>query len=100
MEVEGGQNTSQTAAQLGKSGKDNAGTGGGGGGFVYTTDDVVLLAARAGGGASGGYNAMDGQAGSNGTSSVGKVLTQARDGTHPKRSQVNATVRELATMEE
>ena len=46
MEVKGGQSTKQTAAQLGKSVKENAGTGGSGGGsFVYTTADVLLLAA-------------------------------------------------------
>ena len=43
MEVEGGQGTSQTVAQLGKSVEDNAGTGGGGGSFVYNTDNVLLL---------------------------------------------------------
>ena len=63
MEVKGGQSTKQTAAQLGKSVKENAGTGGSGGGsFVYTTADVLLLAAGGGGGASGGYNSVDGQA--------------------------------------
>ena len=44
VEVDGGQSTKQTAAQLGKSVKENAGTGGGGGSFVYTTADVLLLA--------------------------------------------------------
>ena len=39
--------------------------------FVYITDDVLLLAAGGGGGASSGYNDVDGQAESNGTSSVG-----------------------------
>ena len=80
MEVDGGQSTKQTAAQLGKSVKENAGTGGGGGSFVYTTADVLLLAAGGGGGASGGYNGVDGQAGSSGTRSVGKELSQARNG--------------------
>ena len=42
MEVKGGQSTKQTAAQLGKSVKENAGTGGS---FVYTRADVLLLAA-------------------------------------------------------
>ena len=54
MEVDGGQSTKPTAAQLGKSVKGNAGTGGGGRGFVYTTADVLLLAAGGGRGASGG----------------------------------------------
>ena len=54
VEVDGGQSTKPTAAQLGKSVKGNAGTGGGGRGFVYTTADVLLLAAGGGGGASGG----------------------------------------------
>ena len=72
VDVEGRQSTSQPAAQLGKSVEDNAGTGGGGGSFVYTTDNVLLLAAGGGGGASGEYNGVDGQAGSSGTSSVGK----------------------------
>ena len=81
MEVKGGQSTKQTAAQLGKSVKENAGTGGSGGGsFVYTTADVLLLAAGGGGGASGGYNGVDGQAGSSGTRSVGKESSQARNG--------------------
>ena len=80
MEVEGVQGTSQTVAQLGKSVEDNAGTGGGGGSFVYTTDNVLLLAAGGGGGASGGYNGVDGQAGSSGTSSEGKDSSQVRNG--------------------
>ena len=58
MEVEGGQNTNQTAAQLGLSVEDNAGTGGGGGTFVYTSNNVLLLAAGGGGGASSGYNSV------------------------------------------
>ena len=49
VDVEGGQSTSQPAAQLGKSVEDNAGTGGGGGSFVYTTDHVLLLDAGGGG---------------------------------------------------
>ena len=80
MEVKGGQSTKQTAAQLGKSVKENAGTGGGGGSFVYTRADVLLLAAGGRGGASGGYNGVEGQAGSSGTSSVGKESSQARNG--------------------
>ena len=73
VEVKGGNSTKKTAAQLGVSVEDNAGTGGGGGSFVYTTADVLLLAAGGGGGASGGYNGVDGQAESNSTSSVGQV---------------------------
>ena len=80
VEVKGGQSTNMTAAQLGVSVEDNAGTGGGGGSFVYTTADVLLLAAGGGGGASSGYNGVDGQAESNGTSSVGQVSSQARNG--------------------
>nr|XP_058960210.1 putative lysozyme-like protein [Pocillopora verrucosa] len=80
VEVQGGQSTNKTAAQLGVSVEDNAGTGGGGGSFVYTTADVLLLAAGGGGGASSGYNGVDGQAESNGTSSVGQVSSQVRNG--------------------
>ena len=80
VEVKGGQSTNKTAAQLGVSVEDNAGTGGGGGSFVYTTADVLLLAAGGGGGASGGYNGVDGQAGSTGTSSEGKDSSQVRNG--------------------
>ncbi|RMX57866.1 hypothetical protein pdam_00021415 [Pocillopora damicornis] len=42
--------------------------------------DVLLLAAGGGGGASSGYNGVDGQAESNGTSSVGQVSSQVRNG--------------------
>ncbi|PFX13943.1 Brevican core protein, partial [Stylophora pistillata] len=80
VEVKGGRSTSSTAAQLGVSVEDNAGTGGGGGSFVYTTGNTLLLAAGGGGGASGGYNGVDGQSGSSGTSSVGKELSQVRNG--------------------
>ena len=81
MEVKGGQSTKQTAAQLGKSVKENAGTGGSGGGsFVYTTADVLLLAAGGGGGALDGYNGVDGQADSSGTRSVGKESSRVRNG--------------------
>ena len=80
VEVQGGQSTNKTAAQLGVSVEDNAGTGGGGGSFVYTADNVLLLAAGGGGGASGGYNGVDGQAGSNGTGSVGKESSRVRNG--------------------
>ena len=80
VEVKGGQSTSRTAAQLGLSVEDNAGTGGGGGSFVYTTSNLLLLAAGGGGGASGGYNGVDGQAGTSGTSSVGKISSYVRKG--------------------
>ena len=80
VEVKGGQSTNKTAAQLGLSVEDNAGTGGGGGSFVYTTSNALLLAAGGGGGASSGYNGVDGQAGTSGTSSVGKVSAQVRKG--------------------
>ena len=40
VEIKGGQSTNKTAAQLGVSVEDNAGTGGGGGSFVYTADNV------------------------------------------------------------
>ena len=80
MEVRGGQSTNLTAAQLGLSVEDNAGTGGGGGSFVYTTSNVLLLAAGGGGGASSGYNGVDGQAGASGTSSVGRVSSHVRSG--------------------
>ena len=80
VEVRGGQSTTKTAAELGLSVEDNAGTGGGGGSFVYTTSNVLLLAAGGGGGASGGYNGVDGQAGTNGTSSVGKSSSRVRKG--------------------
>ena len=80
VEVKGGQITSKTAAELGLSVEDNAGTGGGGGSFVYTTSNVLLLAAGGGGGASSGYNGVDGQKGTNGSSSVGKEPSQVHKG--------------------
>ncbi|XP_068706600.1 uncharacterized protein [Montipora foliosa] len=80
VEVKGGQSTTRTAAQLGLSVEDNAGTGGGGGTFVYTTLNVLLLAAGGGGGASGGYNGVDGQAGTRGASSVGQSSSYSRNG--------------------
>ena len=49
VEVKGGQSTTRTAASLGLSIEDNAGTGGGGGSFVYTSDNVLLVAAGGGG---------------------------------------------------
>ena len=42
VEVRGGQSTNLTAAELGLSVEDNAGTGGGGGSFGYTTSNVLL----------------------------------------------------------
>ena len=80
VEVKGGQPTSRTAAELGLSVEDNAGTGGGGGSFVYTSANSLLLAAGGGGGASAGYNGVDGQAGTSGTSSVGKDSSYVRKG--------------------
>ena len=80
VEVKGGQSTTMKAAQLGLSVEDNAGTGGGGGSFVYTATNVLLLAAGGGGGASGGYNGVDGQAGTSGTSSVGNDPSHVKKG--------------------
>ena len=80
VEVKGGRSTSLTAAQLGLSVEDNAGTGGGGGSFVYTTSNTLLLAAGGGGGASGGYNGTNGQTRTSGTSSVGKEPSRVRKG--------------------
>ena len=80
VEVKDGQSTSRTAAELGLSVEDNAGTGGGGGSFVYTSANTLLLAAGGGGGASAGYNGVDGQAGSSGASSVGNKSSQVRRG--------------------
>ena len=80
VEIRGGQSTNLTAAQLGLSVEDNAGTGGGGGSFVYTTSNVLLLAAGGGGGASNGYNGVDGQSGTSGTSSVGRDSSYVRSG--------------------
>ena len=81
VEVKGGQSiTSRTAAELGLSVEDNAGTGGGGGSFVYTSANSLFLAAGGGGGASAGYNGVDGQVGSSGASSAGKISSQIRGG--------------------
>ena len=80
VEVTGGQSTTRTAAELGLSIWDYAGTGGGGGSLVYTTRNRLLLAAGGGGGASGGYNGVDGQAGTSGTSSVGRDSSKSRKG--------------------
>ena len=70
VEVRGGQTTTRTAAELGLSVEDNAGTGGGGGSFVYNTTTLFIVAGG-GGGASAGNNGVDGQEGPNGTDSVG-----------------------------
>ena len=80
VQVQRGNSTNLTAAQLGLSVEDNAGTGGGGGSFVYTTSNVLLLAAGGGGGAPNGYNGVDGQACSHGTSSVRKFPAHLRGG--------------------
>ena len=80
VEVKGGRSTNKTAAELGLSVEDNAGTGGGGGSFVYTSSNVLLLAAGGGGGASAGYNGSEGQAGTSGSSSVGKDSFRSRSG--------------------
>ena len=80
VEVKGGQSPNRTAAELGLSIKDNAGTGGGGRSFFYTSAKALLLAAGGGRGASAGYNGVDGQAGSCGASSVGNKSSQVRRG--------------------
>ena len=80
VEVKGGRSTSSTAAQLGLSVEDNARTGGGRGSFVYTTGNILLLAAGGGGGASSGFNGVDGQVGTSGTSSMGQEPSQVRKG--------------------
>ena len=80
VEVKGGQSTNRRAAELELSVEDNAGTGGGGGSFVYTSANALLLAAGGGGGASAGYEGVDGQEGSNGTSSVGLYFSHVRRG--------------------
>ncbi|XP_067048022.1 loricrin-like isoform X2 [Acropora muricata] len=80
VEVNGSQSTNKTAAELGWSVEDNAGTGGGGGSFVYTSNNVLLLAAAGGGGASNGYNGVDGQTGTKGTKSKGKSSFESRSG--------------------
>ena len=80
VEVKGGQKTTKTAAELGLSVEDNAGTGGGGGSFVYTSTNTLLIAAGGGGGASGGYHGVDGRAGPSGANSVGKESAKSRAG--------------------
>ena len=89
-----------TAAELGLSVEDNAGTGGGGGSFVYTTSNVLLLAAGGGGGASSGYNGTDGQSGTNGTSSVGRFSSQVFVAEDLEETLVNVTMQGLVTMGE
>lgn len=80
VEIKGGAMTTNTAAELGISVEDNAGTGGGGGSFVYTSDNNLLIAAWGGGGASGGYHGRNGEAGTAGTSSRGYYLSRTRNG--------------------
>ena len=80
VQVKGGRYTSKSAAELGLSVEDNAGTGGGGGSFVYTSSNVLLLAAGGGGGASAKYNGSDGQLGTSGSSSVGRDSSRSRSG--------------------
>ena len=80
VQVKGGKSTAMTAAELGLSVEDNAGTGGGGGSFVYTRGNVLLLAAGGGGGASNGYNGVSGQSDASGTSSRGDHSSKAGDG--------------------
>ena len=81
VEVQGGQATTATAASLGKSIEDNAGTGGGGGSFVYSTANVLYIAAGGGGGATAGWNGVNGQAGQSGTAAVGSSSTLGAGGT-------------------
>ena len=79
VEVRGGQTTTQTAAELGLSVEDNAGTGGGGGSFAYNTTTLFIVAGG-GGGASAGNDGVDGQDGPNGTDSVGPNPTYVGKG--------------------
>lgn len=67
VEVRGGQFTQQTAASLGLSVENNAGTGGGGGSFVYTSTDTLLLAVGGGGGAAHHSPGIDGQVSTSGS---------------------------------
>ncbi|KAK3730919.1 hypothetical protein QZH41_000545 [Actinostola sp. cb2023] len=80
VEVKGGHVTTKTAAQLGLSVEDSAGTGGGGGSFVYISNNTLLVAAGGGGGASSGYHGDDGQAGTAGSSSNGTDPAKSRGG--------------------
>eukprot|EP00795_Rhopilema_esculentum_P000383 gene383-10047_t len=81
VEVQGGQATTATAASLGSSIEDNAGTGGGGGSFVYSTANVLYIAAGGGGGATAGWNGVNGQAGQSGAAAVGSSSTLGAGGT-------------------
>ena len=74
VDVKGDRKTTLTAAQLKASVEDNTGTEVGGGSFIYKTDDTSLVVAGGGGGrgVSGGYNEINGQAGTRGTSSRGR----------------------------
>ncbi len=85
VEISGGPSTTSTAASLGKSIEDNAGTGGGGGSFVYTSANVLLVAAGGGGGATSGWNGVDGSQTTDGTDSVG--LNTAQKGAGGKNGQ-------------
>eukprot|EP00794_Sanderia_malayensis_P005223 gene5223-5879_t len=80
VEISGGQLTTSTAASLGKSIEDHAGTGGGGGSFVYTSENVLLVAAGGGGGGTAGWNGVAGSNKTNGTRSVGKTEDQRGTG--------------------
>ena len=80
VEIKGGAMTTKTAAELGTSVEDNAGTGGGGGSFVYTSDNNLLIAAGGGGGASGGYHGRHGEASTAGSSSWGYSSSSSRSG--------------------
>ena len=80
VELKKRRSTNKTADELDLSVAEKAGTGGGGGSFVYTLSNVLLLAAGGGGGASAGYNGVNGQAGTNGTSSEGKYSSHRRSG--------------------
>ena len=82
VEVKGGSATNQTAASLGQSIEDNAGTGGGGGSFVYSTSNSLYIAAGGGGGASAGVNGVNGQYSNSGaTSSCKNTAEQGLGGT-------------------
>ena len=87
VEVKDGQSTTATAASLGLSIEDNAGTGGGGGSFVYSSSGVLYIAAGGGGGASAGWNGVDGQSGTSGTAAVGKSSTLGAGGTSGQAGQ-------------
>ena len=70
--------------------EDSAGSGEGGGSFAYTTDNVLFLVAGGRGGASSGYNGVDGQRESNGTSSEGKDSSHVRnEGTDRQPGECN-----------